>query len=316
MDALAGLALFDELSDAVLAFTEEGVYVYANQAALQVFGVDDLVGRSALEFRSPRTRSRAADQLRRFRRDGHIAGENEIRSPDGRLTLVRFRGAADYLPGIHLIVITALAPGSAERAVGRIGRGAARAELFRALFETDPTAVLVLDDERHTVDGNRVARSFLGVSREDLRKHRVDDFAAPSVRANLGRLWEMFLGRGSIEGLLPMMLTNGLHRTVAFRGRARVTAGRHVINFTLAHPDHQTTELVLDDADRVTNLTAREREVLTLLARGASAETIATYAVLSPETVRTHIRNAMRKLEARSRPHAIALAIRLREIDP
>jgi PAS domain S-box-containing protein len=316
MDPLAGLALFDELSDAVAAFTDEGLCVYANPAACRVFGVDRLVGRNGMEFRSPRTRSRFVDQWRRFHRDGHIAGENEIRSPDGRLTLVRFRGTADYRPGVHLVVIAALAPGSAERQVGRIGRGAARAELFRALFETDSTAVLVLDDDRRHVDGNRVARSFLGVSREELRKRRVDDFAAPSVRENLERLWQMFLTRGSIEGLLPMVLTNGLQRTVSFRGRARVTPGRHVINFTLADPEHQTTELLLGDADRVMNLTAREREVLTLLARGASAETIATYAVLSPETVRTHVRNAMRKLGARSRPHAIALAIRLREIDP
>jgi DNA-binding CsgD family transcriptional regulator len=316
MDALAGLALFDELSDAVIGVTDEGLYVYANPAAHQVFGVDKLVGRNGIEFRSPRTKARAADQLRRFRRDGHIAGENEIRSPDGRLTLVRFRGTADYRPGVHLLVITALAPGSAERQVGRIGRGAARAQLFRAMFETDPTAVLVLDDDRRNVDGNRVARSFLGVSREDLRRRRVDDFASSSVRENLDRLWQVFLTRGSLEGLLPMLLTNGLQRTVSFQARARVTPGRHVINFKLAHPDHQTTELVLEDGDKVTNLTTREREVLTLLARGASAETIATYAVLSPETVRTHVRNAMRKLGARSRPHAIALAIRLREIDP
>jgi DNA-binding CsgD family transcriptional regulator len=136
------------------------------------------------------------------------------------------------------------------------------------------------------------------------------------VREDLDRLWQMFLRRGALDGLLPMLLTNGLQRTVSFHGRASVTPGRHVINFTLAPPDHQTTELVLEDADRITNLTAREREVLTLLARGATAETIATYAVLSPETVRTHVRNAMRKLSARSRPHAIALAIRLREIDP
>jgi PAS domain S-box-containing protein len=316
MDTLAGLALFDELSNAVIAFTDEGLCVYANPAADRVFGVDKLVGRTASEFRSPRTRSRVADQLRRFRRDGHITGENEIRSPDGRLTLVRFRGTANFRPGVHLLVITGLEPGSAERQLGRIGRGAARAELFRAMFETDPTAVLILDNDRRNVDGNRVARRFLGVSREELRKRPVDDFASPGVRENLDRLWQMFLERGSLEGLLPMLLTNGLQRTVAFQARARVTPGRHVINFKLAHPEHQTTELVLEDVDRITNLTAREREVLTLLARGASAETIAKYAVLSPETVRTHVRNAMRKLSARSRPHAIALAIRLREIDP
>lgn len=61
-------------------------------------------------------------------------------------------------------------------------------------------------------------------------------------------------------------------------------------------------------------LTDREREVLDLLASGLTGEQAAVQLFLSPETVRTHVRNAMRKLNARTRPHAIALAVRLREI--
>ena len=48
-------------------------------------------------------------------------------------------------------------------------------------------------------------------------------------------------------------------------------------------------------------LSAREREVLGLLARGMSGSEIAESLVLSPETVRTHIRNAMAKLDASTR---------------
>jgi DNA-binding CsgD family transcriptional regulator len=61
-----------------------------------------------------------------------------------------------------------------------------------------------------------------------------------------------------------------------------------------------------DDVNRVSD---REREVLSLVAHGASVEDIATRLVISPNTVRTHIRNARLKLGAGSRAHAIAVAL-------
>lgn len=57
-------------------------------------------------------------------------------------------------------------------------------------------------------------------------------------------------------------------------------------------------------------LSVREADVLGLLAEGLTGEQIADQLVLSPETVRTHIRNAMVKLGARTRVHAIAMALR------
>jgi DNA-binding NarL/FixJ family response regulator len=61
-------------------------------------------------------------------------------------------------------------------------------------------------------------------------------------------------------------------------------------------------------------LSVREREVLDLLAQGLTGEEVAARLFLSPETVRTHIRNAMRKLQADTRVHAVALALRNEEI--
>jgi DNA-binding NarL/FixJ family response regulator len=61
-------------------------------------------------------------------------------------------------------------------------------------------------------------------------------------------------------------------------------------------------------------LTRREREVFELLAGGMNGEDVAADLVLSPETVRTHIRNGMRKLHARTRVHALALALQADEI--
>jgi DNA-binding CsgD family transcriptional regulator len=55
--------------------------------------------------------------------------------------------------------------------------------------------------------------------------------------------------------------------------------------------------------------TAREREVLALLATGATDGEIADLLDLSPATVQTHVRNAKTKLGARTRAQAVALAV-------
>jgi DNA-binding NarL/FixJ family response regulator len=61
-------------------------------------------------------------------------------------------------------------------------------------------------------------------------------------------------------------------------------------------------------------LSVREREIIQLLADGLTGDEVADQLVLSTETIKTHIRNAMTKLEARNRVHAIAIALRAGEI--
>jgi PAS domain S-box-containing protein len=58
-------------------------------------------------------------------------------------------------------------------------------------------------------------------------------------------------------------------------------------------------------------LTPREREVLGLLAEGLTSAEAASQLGLTAETIETHVRRALRKLDARSRTHAVALALRL-----
>jgi DNA-binding NarL/FixJ family response regulator len=60
---------------------------------------------------------------------------------------------------------------------------------------------------------------------------------------------------------------------------------------------------------QVALLSPREREVMTLLAKGLKGPQIAERLGISPETVRTHVDNAMQRLEARTRVHAIARAL-------
>jgi DNA-binding NarL/FixJ family response regulator len=68
--------------------------------------------------------------------------------------------------------------------------------------------------------------------------------------------------------------------------------------------------------ERLPSLSNREREILDLLAQGLTGEQVAERLFLSAETVKTHIRNAMSKLEASTRVHAIAIALREGYIQP
>lgn len=63
-------------------------------------------------------------------------------------------------------------------------------------------------------------------------------------------------------------------------------------------------------------LSAREREVLTGLACGERGDELAKRLYIAPETVRRHVANAREKLGARSRVHAVALAMHRGEIAP
>ena len=74
--------------------------------------------------------------------------------------------------------------------------------------------------------------------------------------------------------------------------------------------DYLTHEPVDSDNQNLSNLTAREQEVLTLLADGDSNAKIADKLSISPKTVSRHRENIMRKLNLHSRTELVKYAIR------
>jgi DNA-binding NarL/FixJ family response regulator len=61
---------------------------------------------------------------------------------------------------------------------------------------------------------------------------------------------------------------------------------------------------------RLVDLTERERAVLRALADGRNYDEIGREMFISPETVRTHVQKAMRRLDANTRTQAVAMALR------
>jgi DNA-binding NarL/FixJ family response regulator len=63
-------------------------------------------------------------------------------------------------------------------------------------------------------------------------------------------------------------------------------------------------------AQRLPSLTPRQREILRMLADGMRNEQIAQLLSISPLTVKTHVKQAMERLEADTRTEAVATALR------
>lgn len=69
-----------------------------------------------------------------------------------------------------------------------------------------------------------------------------------------------------------------------------------------------SSTIVMDEGDKT--LSARQREILQMLADGMQTEAVAQRLGLSTETVRTHTKRILAKLQASTRTQAVAIGIR------
>lgn len=105
---------------------------------------------------------------------------------------------------------------------------------------------------------------------------------------------------------LAFVLDDGVNPTTRREAASdyRISNGRinRIVAFERDDPRHGSKR-------PTTPLSPREAEVLSLMAAGLTIDEIAEKLVLSPLTVRTHVRNARERLEARTTVQAIALAL-------
>jgi DNA-binding NarL/FixJ family response regulator len=115
------------------------------------------------------------------------------------------------------------------------------------------------------------------------------------------------LARGLESGAKGYILKEAPHETL-IRAIEKVAGGESFI-------DPALMPAFLSGKDREDMLTGREREILQLLADGMSNADVAARLFISQETVKSHVRHILAKLEADTRTHAVAIALRDAIID-
>ncbi|NED94217.1 response regulator transcription factor [Phytoactinopolyspora alkaliphila] len=182
--------------------------------------------------------------------------------------------------------------------VGESGDGQAAVTDTRAL---QPDVVL-MDIRMPRMDGVQATRSITGTARESpprvlvLTTFDLDEYVVEALRAGAsGFLLKDVPADQLVEAI----------RTVA-RGDSVVAP-----SITRRLLDMFATRFPATDAPTpasLSHLTAREREVLTMVARGMSNAEIAAELVVSETTVKTHVGNLLTKLSVRDRVQAAIYA--------
>ena len=170
---------------------------------------------------------------------------------------------------------------------------------------------MLLTDERRTIlDANAAFVTLLGRRRGALVGRPVWELVVDGPLLSQSG-WAKALASGRFDGDAELRSEDG--RAVAVRWAAsaeRVTGGYRVLIVALSASrwgGHFRRTSSFEPPPSA--LSPREREVVHLVALGAAGPEIADELQISPETVRTHVRNAMRKLGARSRAHLVARAL-------
>ncbi len=163
-----------------------------------------------------------------------------------------------------------------------------------ALAERRRPDVVIMDIRMPGMDGLEATKQL---------KKRLPDAAVLIFTAYGER---SLLVRGLESGARGYLLKEAPNETLV-RAIEKVANGEGYVDPALMHS--------FLNRDSQALLTPREREILQLLAHGMSNGDVAGKLFISQETVKSHVRHILAKLEADTRTHAVAIALRESIID-
>ena len=197
-----------------------------------------------------------------------------------------------------------------------------------AIFSGSRTPMLLANDDRRYVNANAAACELVGYTIHELRAMRIDDLTLPEYRPFLDDIWADFLQRGGTIGQFAILRADGTTVRVELSATAHVAPGLHLSIFINPAVAGEPLGLAEDDGKgnfdepvrAVTERTGRllddnERRVVRLLAMGLNWHEVADEIGAPASEVRSVMQSAMDKLGARTRAHAVSVAIRAGEID-
>jgi PAS domain S-box-containing protein len=171
----------------------------------------------------------------------------------------------------------------------------------------------LVDEDRRIVDVNRPAMALTGFARPQLIGHLADDFFPDHEKEGFVREWRQLVLSGDGMAEREVICADGGRVTVEYTASRRAVGSRRLVLYLATHvrgaPEPATPTPI-----KAYSFSPREQEIVRLVARGFTTRDVADELHLSLETVRTHIRNAMGKLAARTRAQLVAKALQDRLI--
>ena len=179
-------------------------------------------------------------------------------------------------------------------------------QLFWAVFEGSTNPVALLDERRVIVSVNDAMCELMGRPRHELVGAPADHFVAAHELLGVDAQWRAFWDSGAWYNERILIGAGGARLRFQFAARTGDVGGMPVAVIVCmgVGPEDEP-----EPAEQLGELTAREREILRLVALGNTSMQIAEHLVISNETVRTHVRNAMSKTGAKTRAQLVAMTL-------
>ena len=180
--------------------------------------------------------------------------------------------------------------------------------LFWTAFKGSRNAMVLLDEQRRHLEVNGAYLKLVGYPRTRLIGRPVWELVSGGPQLN-EREWRATIAQGEFSGEASLVRADGTPVTVQYAGHTEVITGERRVLF-VALSTSRWGRHSRRNADRAApeTLSPREREIVRLVAAGETGPEIAEQLHISHATVRTHVRNAMAKVGARSRAHLVAKA--------
>jgi len=166
--------------------------------------------------------------------------------------------------------------------------------------------MFVTDLERRILAVNDAATALAGRSADELIGERFSTVLDDPAEAPDDAAWRTQVLRGESFGRRRVRRPDGSTRDIEYAMRAARTGGTVlVLGVCLRERAGRSSERPHEAAP----LTSREREVVRLIALGETTPDICAALFIAPDTVRSHVRNAMAKTGARTWAQLIAIAL-------
>jgi PAS domain S-box-containing protein len=184
------------------------------------------------------------------------------------------------------------------------------ASLFDTAFRSSRNAMILADEGRHVVDVNRALVRLVGQRREAILGRPIWDFVAGGPLLT-PQQWAEELARHRFTGEASLVSADGTLITMQWGATTEMVTGKRLVLIVALRSSRwgQRFRREIEEDAKSEALSAREAEVVHLVALGATGPEIADELHIAHDTVRTHVRNAMGKLGARSRAHLVAKAL-------